>query len=284
MTTTAASSSATTALERAIARTLEAFIRRSQGGGSGGASSSSNGQSKSGVYGGGHGVFLGKSRSVLRLTGKDGKKLLQGLLTNDVDLLLDDDDNNEQMYAAMLTPKGRIVTDVFLTKGRSDNGGRRNNDEILIDSCQLAKETLLTQIVRRKLRSDVCVEDASEELSVRVMPPSFDTDDTDGGGRGNVLLPADPRWFGLGRRGIVFDAAKKTYEDAELDEKVYANWRTREWRAGRVFGTRRAVSGGIEVDAFTRGLFYQGLLRRPRTDGAGGVSRRSEERRRSGCF
>lgn len=218
--TLAATSSSATALERAIARTLDAFTRRSSRGGSG--ASSSSGQSKSGGFGG---VFLGKSRSVVRLTGKDGKKLLQGLLTNDVDLLLEDDDNTNTMYAAMLTAKGRIVTDVFLTKGRSDDGGRRNNDEILIDSCQLAKETLLTQIVRRKLRSDVSVEDASEELSVRVMPPSFDTDDGDGGSRGNVLLPADPRWFGLGRRGIVFDATKKTEEDAELDEKVYANWR-----------------------------------------------------------
>ena len=219
--TLAATSSSATALERAIARTLDAFTRRSSRGGSG--ASSSSGQSKSGGFGG---VFLGKSRSVVRLTGKDGKKLLQGLLTNDVDLLLEDDDNNTNtMYAAMLTPKGRIVTDVFLTRGRSDDGGRRNNDEILIDSCQLAKETLLTQIVRRKLRSDVSVEDASEELSVRVMPPSFDTGDGDGGSRGNVLLPADPRWFGLGRRGIVFDATKKTEEDAELDEKVYANWR-----------------------------------------------------------
>jgi transferase CAF17, mitochondrial len=227
MTTTlaASSSSATTALERAIARTLDAFIRRSARGGGSGATMSSSGQSKS-LKGGFKGVFLGKSRSVVRLTGKDGKKLLQGLLTNDVDLLLEDDDNNTNtMYAAMLTPKGRIVTDVFLTRGRSDDGGRRNNDEILIDSCQRAKETLLTQIVRRKLRSDVSVEDASEELSVRVMPPSFDTDYADSGGRGNVLLPADPRWFGLGRRGIVFDATKKTEEDAELDEKVYANWR-----------------------------------------------------------
>ena len=218
MTTTAASS---TALERAIARALDAFIRRSSLLGGSGASISSGSS-----FSGGPGVFLGKSRSVVRLTGKDGKKLLQGLLTNDVDLLLEDDDNNTNtMYAAMLTPKGRIVTDVFLTRGRSDDGGRRNNDEILIDSCQRAKETLLTQIVRRKLRSDVSVEDASEELSVRVMPPSFDTDYADSGGRGNVLLPADPRWFGLGRRGIVFDATKKTEEDAELDEKVYANWR-----------------------------------------------------------
>ena len=224
MTTTLAASSSATALERAIARTLDAFIRRSSRGGNLGAMSSS-GQSKS-LKGGFKGVFLGKSRSVVRLTGKDGKKLLQGLLTNDVDLLLEDDDTNTNtMYAAMLTSKGRIVTDVFLTRGRSDDGGRRNNDEILIDSCQRAKETLLTQIVRRKLRSDVSVEDASEELSVRVMPPSFDTDYADSGGRGNVLLPADPRWFGLGRRGIVFDATKKTDEDAELDEKVYANWR-----------------------------------------------------------
>jgi len=183
-------------------------------------------------------VFLTQSRAVLRLTGADCKKLLQGVLTNDVDALLLNNDNRDderlneeeeeengamvikkkkELYAAMLTPKGRIVTDVFL---HAVGGGKR---EILIDSCRTAKESLLTQIVRRKLRSDVSVEDASEEMSVRVVPPPpFDDGD-------NLLLPADPRWFGLGRRGIVSRtttaAAKKTDEEVEMDEKAYAHWR-----------------------------------------------------------
>ena len=177
-------------------------------------------------------MFLTRSRAVLRLTGADCKKLLQGVLTNDVDALLlnndrDGDRLNEEeengtmvikkkkeLYAAMLTPKGRIVTDVFL---HAVGGGKH---EILIDSCRTAKESLLTQIVRRKLRSDVSVEDASEEMSVRVVhPPPFDDGD-------NLLLPADPRWFGLGRRGIVSrTAAKKTDEEVEMDEKAYAHWR-----------------------------------------------------------
>ena len=186
------------ALERAMARTLDAFARRAAAGG---------GSEKSGI---GDGVVvLSQSRAVVRLSGSDSAKLLQGLVTNDVDVLAKWEKDEErrkreegkastsgkkksEMYAALLTPKGRIVTDVFLHA--------TNKNEILIDSCRDAKDTLLTQIVRRKLRSDVSVEDASEELSVCVVPPSsHDVVDDDGA---RVLLPADPRWIGLGRRGI----------------------------------------------------------------------------------
>ena len=71
------------------------------------------------------------------------------------------------------------------------------------------------------------MEDASEELSVRVMPPSFDTDDGDGGSRGNVLLPADPRWFGLGRSRDSFCIAfvRRKRRKTQSWTKVYANWR-----------------------------------------------------------
>tara|TARA_B100001540_G_scaffold304529_1_gene314398 strand:+ start:308 stop:1435 length:1128 start_codon:yes stop_codon:yes gene_type:complete len=214
------------ALERAMARTLDAFARRAAAGG--------GGSEKSGI---GDGVVvLSQSRAVVRLSGSDSAKLLQGLVTNDVDVLAKWEKDEErrkreegkastsgkkksEMYAALLTPKGRIVTDVFLHA--------TNKNEILIDSCRDAKDTLLTQIVRRKLRSDVSVEDASEELSVCVVPPSsHDVVDDDDGAR--VLLPADPRWIGLGRRGISRmnqTTAKKTDEDVDLDEKVYAHWR-----------------------------------------------------------
>lgn len=212
------------ALERAMARTLDAFARRAAAGG--------GGSEKSGI---GDGVVvLSQSRAVVRLSGSDSAKLLQGLVTNDVDVLAWEKDEERrkreesastsgkkksELYAALLTPKGRIVTDVFLHA--------TNKNEILIDSCRDAKDTLLTQIVRRKLRSDVSVEDASEELSVCVVPPSsHDVVVDDDGAR--VLLPADPRWIGLGRRGISRMnqmTAKKTDEDVDLDEKVYAHWR-----------------------------------------------------------
>ena len=223
------------ALERAMARTLDAFARRAAAAksprGGAGLKTPGGGSEKSG-----DGVVLSQSRAVVRLSGSDRAKLLQGLVTNDVDVLAKWEKDEErrkreegkastsgkkksEMYAALLTPKGRIVTDVFLHA--------TNKNEILIDSCRDAKDTLLTQIVRRKLRSDVSVEDASEELSVCVVPPSsHDVVDDDDGAR--VLLPADPRWIGLGRRGISRmnqTTAKKTDEDVDLDEKVYAHWR-----------------------------------------------------------
>ena len=236
--------SSRSALERAMARTLDAFARRaaaakSPRGGAGLKTPFGGGSEKSG-----DGVVLSQSRAVVRLSGSDRAKLLQGLVTNDVDVLAWEKDEERrkreesastsgkkksELYAALLTPKGRIVTDMFLHA--------TNKNEILIDSCRDAKDTLLTQIVRRKLRSDVSVEDASEELSVCVVPPSFDDgmssssfsssyDDDDGA---RVLLPADPRWIGLGRRGIISrmnqTTAKKTDEDVDLDEKVYAHWR-----------------------------------------------------------
>ena len=65
------------ALERAMARTLDAFARRAAAGG--------GGSEKSGI---GDGVVvLSQSRAVVRLSGSDSAKLLQGLVTNDVDVL-----------------------------------------------------------------------------------------------------------------------------------------------------------------------------------------------------
>ena len=67
------------------------------------------------------------------------------------------------------------------------------------------------------------MEDASEELSVCVVPPLL------------MMLPmmmmvlgaltADPEWIGRGISRMNQTTAKKTDEDVDLDEKVYAHWR-----------------------------------------------------------
>lgn len=69
-----------------------------------------------------------KTRSVIRFTGPDTVKFLQGLVTNDVRRLGDPQDQDRTtlatsnvpfvsvppVYAALLTPQGRFLYDMFL--------------------------------------------------------------------------------------------------------------------------------------------------------------------------
>jgi folate-binding protein YgfZ len=81
-------------------------------------------------------------RAVLRVTGADARKFLQGMLTNDVDKLAD----GQAMYAGLLAPQGKILFDLFVIASRGD---------FLID---VAKDRL-TELIKRlgfyRLRSEV---------------------------------------------------------------------------------------------------------------------------------
>ena len=225
---------ARTELDRAIARALARFQSKS-------ALNRSSSDDGPGF------IALKKTRRVIKLSGGDARKLLQSLLTNDINEMFtsrgmnvnnnnnnndDDDDNNEgvdliesqqSMYAAMLTTKGRVVTDCFVYKW--DQGEGRSDGEIYIDTCSSAKEELLRQIVRRKLRSAVTVDDCMDEVVVACAPPANGTSKSC-----TSALAADPRWFGLGKRGIVSAAkyAKKVGgndDDDDENEIAYARWR-----------------------------------------------------------
>lgn len=51
-------------------------------------------------------------RAVLKVTGRDRKSFLQGLLTNDLNLLTED----TPLYSALLSPQGKFLHDLFLTE------------------------------------------------------------------------------------------------------------------------------------------------------------------------
>ena len=51
-------------------------------------------------------------RGVVRVAGEDAEKLLQGVVTNDMDLLAD----RPAMHAALLTPQGKILFEFFVVK------------------------------------------------------------------------------------------------------------------------------------------------------------------------
>lgn len=80
-------------------------------------------------------------RVVLRITGADRMKFLQGLVSNDVGAGL--------AYAALLTPQGKYLADFFLSA---------DGDAILLD----VKDTLVAGLMQRlnmyKLRADVQIE------------------------------------------------------------------------------------------------------------------------------
>jgi len=85
-------------------------------------------------------------RHVLRITGADRVKFLQGLTTNDVEGLA-----HGAVYAAMLTPQGKYLADFFLV----DAG-----DAILLDVAEPLAAGLAKRLSMYKLRADVQVADA----------------------------------------------------------------------------------------------------------------------------
>lgn len=93
------------------------------------------------------------NRSVIKISGADSQKFLQGLITNDINKVTE----NNAIYALMLTPQGKFLYDFFIC---------HRAGEFLID-CNVEK---LPEIIKKlgmyKLRSDVKIEDASEKYKV----------------------------------------------------------------------------------------------------------------------
>ncbi|GAB2224562.1 hypothetical protein Droror1_Dr00005324 [Drosera rotundifolia] len=122
-----------------------------------------------------------ESRSVVSLRGPDAVKFLQGLLTNDVSRFertrhSGEEDEGEvrsfiptanmpvvqmgPVYAALLTPQGRFLYDLFVYKGIEEDGL-----ELLADVDGSVVDELLQTLKRYRLRSKVDIENVGEEFA-----------------------------------------------------------------------------------------------------------------------
>lgn len=81
------------------------------------------------------------TRAILRVTGPDRVKFLQGLVTNDMNRVARDG----IAYAAMLTPQGKYLADFLLVA---------EGDAILIDTPRETADDLLRRLTLYKLRAD----------------------------------------------------------------------------------------------------------------------------------
>jgi tRNA-modifying protein YgfZ len=121
-------------------------------------------------------------RGLVRVAGADARKLLNGLLTNDLDKL----DTQPAVFAGLLSPQGKILFDFFVVKAGADS--------LLLDVAQASAEALVKRLTMYKLRAAVTIEAAPVDLVVAaawgdaVRVPA------------GVIAYPDPRLAALGQR------------------------------------------------------------------------------------
>ena len=91
-------------------------------------------------------------RAILALGGPDARDFLQGLVTNDLEKLTP----GKALYAALLSPQGKILFDFFVTEGEG---------ALLLDCARHARDALLKKLKLYRLRARVEIE-AREPLGV----------------------------------------------------------------------------------------------------------------------
>ena len=101
-------------------------------------------------------AFL-SDRGVVRVSGDDAARFLQGLVTCNVETL----GAGEARYGALLTPKGKIVVDFLCIGVPADEGGG-----FLLDTPAVLAAELAKKLGFYRLRAKVVVEDLSGPLAV----------------------------------------------------------------------------------------------------------------------
>jgi hypothetical protein len=126
-------------------------------------------------------------RGVVKVSGDDARRFLNGLVTNDMAKVRP----GAARYAALLTPQGKIVADFMIAEANAEDGGG-----FFLD-CPLALAPMLVEkLTFYKLRAKVTIEDLSNSLGVMALWDGARESD-DG------LSYADPRLPALGTRSIL---------------------------------------------------------------------------------
>jgi len=94
-------------------------------------------------------IALLPDRGVMRVTGEDAGKLLQGLITNDMELL----QRQPALYAALLSPQGKVLFDFLVAKVA---------DGFLLETARDRAADLAKRLTIYKLRAKVVILDASD--------------------------------------------------------------------------------------------------------------------------
>jgi hypothetical protein len=139
------------------------------------------------------------SRALIRVSGADWRGFLQGLLTQDVETLAE----NEARFAALLTPQGRLLYDLFVV-GAAEG--------CLLDVAAEHRQALISRLSMYRLRAKV--EISADPSGVAALFPARHEDLA-----GWVV---DPRLASLGLRGY---GAEPPPDAEPAAEAAYDAWR-----------------------------------------------------------
>jgi folate-binding protein YgfZ len=141
-------------------------------------------------------------RGVLEIQGEDKRSFLQGLITNDINLV----SPKKAIYATLLTPQGRFLYDFFITE---------KDGSFFLDAEAGRLEALIKKLSLYKLRSQVTLTPRSDLKVYAVwgddVAPSLGLKNETGHTQGGTFM--DPRLLDLGAR-IIGEGMANTTEDA----------------------------------------------------------------------
>lgn len=142
------------------------------------------------------------SRALVRITGPDWRVFLQGLLSNDVETLND----CESRFAALLTPQGKFLFDLFVMGPIEDEGLTWG---CLLDCAADRRDALIQRLSMYRLRAKVEIEPDDRAVVASWDQPSNFPD---------PRLPAlGGRWYSLGSEPT---ASEDDYHDFRLSQGV----------------------------------------------------------------
>jgi folate-binding protein YgfZ len=149
-------------------------------------------------------IAILSSRGVIAVSGPEAREFLQGIITNNIDLVND----TCAIYAALLMPQGKLMFEFFIAEA---------DGKLLFDCHKDHLPALLKRLTMYRLRADALIEDVSDSWQVAA---AF------GASAANAALPGvvfdDPRLPALGKRSFV--PASESVE-ANADEQDYEAWR-----------------------------------------------------------
>lgn len=153
-------------------------------------------------------------RSIVRVSGEDANKLLQGLVSNDMELL----ESAPAMHAALLSPQGKILFEFFVVSAGKD---------FLLETAAAQAASLLKRLQLYKLRAKVEIADAAADYRVFGLWGEFAIEACRGLGR---IAFIDPRLAKLGAR-IIADCKLAAELPAALGEATAS---ASDWHAHRI--------------------------------------------------
>ncbi len=142
-------------------------------------------------------------RGVVRVAGADAEKLLQGIITSDMELLA----KQPALHTALLTPQGKILFEFFVA---------RDGDGFVLETAKDQAAGLARRLTMYKLRAKVDIHDASAGYSVMAVLGQAAALNSPGRTENTVCF-SDPRLPELGLRVL----AKAGFDGENGDAENY---------------------------------------------------------------